>query len=225
MQRAANNANSQPFPTATARISQIKDDPAHLQPRPEEVHEQAQVHAYRAQILQASESCMKSALSNRSVLPECDDQGHTTFLRYLRPFALFASYPSFVATRKEGHNANNANSQPFPTVTAGISQIKDDPAYLQPRPAEVHEQAQVHACRANNSGIASCMKSTLSNRSSLVECHDQGHRTSLRCLRPFALFASNPCFVATHKEGHNANNAKSRKQRKQSGLSAATARI
>ena len=34
----------------------------------------------------------------------------------------------------------------------------------------------------------------------------------------FALFASNPCFVATHKEGHNANNAKGRKQRKQSAI-------
>jgi len=36
-------------------------------------------------------------------------------------------------------------------------------------------------------------------------------RTFLRYLRPFALFASNPCFVSSHKESHNANNAKYRK--------------
>ncbi len=80
----------------------------------------------------------------------------------------------------------------------------------------------VHAKRSRRSSLLtaseSCMKSALSNRRGLAECHDQGYRTFLRYLRPFALFASNPCFVATHKEGHNANNAKGRKQRKQSAI-------
>jgi hypothetical protein len=79
-------------------------------------------------------------------------QGHGTSLRYLRPFALFASNPCFDPTSKKvitqitQRAANNANSQTLSAVT--VSQIEDDPTHLQARAAKVHEKTQVHACRA-----------------------------------------------------------------------------
>jgi hypothetical protein len=68
-------------------------------------------------------------------------------LRYLRPFALFASNPCFDPTGKS-HNANNANGQALSAAAARLSQIEDDSAHLQTLPAEVDEQAQVHAGRS-----------------------------------------------------------------------------
>jgi len=71
------------------------------------------VHAKRSRRsspLTASESCMKSALSNRSGPAGHQDQGHRAFLRYLRSFASILSFgptDKKVITQRAANNANS----------------------------------------------------------------------------------------------------------------------